>query len=132
MNTNTDFILGSICSLGAIFLGFSIYTILKMNKRIKELETIPKEIDNLYQKKDSDFSALHNSIDSLNAQLRSYIDSRIDRLISNVSVEIAELRKDDERLRQFIEDVATDHSDRLATLETYKKIDDDKIEQINS
>jgi prefoldin subunit 5 len=146
MDTSTIFVLGSLSSLGIILLGFGIYKILKMNKRIKELETLPKEIDNLYQKGDGNFTALHNSIDALNTQIRSYVDSRFDKIITNVSTEISndrrdignlqrlieEIASDHGNLQRLIEEIASDHSDRLATLETFKKIDDDKIEQINS
>jgi prefoldin subunit 5 len=143
MDTTLNFVLGSVSSLGVILLGIGIYTILKMNKRIKELEKSSKTIDDLKDRIDGNFNANHNSIDSLRriitedistsvSSTRSYIDSRLDKLISNISNEISEDRKSIESIRNLLEQVAIDHSERLATLETFKKIDDDKIEQINS
>ena len=143
MNTNLDFVLGSISSLGIILLGFTIYNILKTNKRLKELEKLPKAINDLCDKSIGDFNATHNTIDSLNDKLsngiessqnalRSYIDSRLDKLTSNIANEIVDCRKENHELRKLIEEVATDHSERISVLETHKKIDDDKIIQINS
>jgi len=143
MNTNLDFVLGSISSLGIILLGFTIYNILKTNKRLKELEKLPKAINDLGDKSIADFNATHNTIDSLNNNLskdidsshnvlRSYIDSRFDKLTSNIANEIVDIRKENHELRKLIEEVATDHSERISVLETHKKIDDDKIIQINS
>lgn len=143
MDITLNFILGSISSLGVVLLGFSIYAILKINKRLKSLEKLPDDIKKIENDSIGNFKATHNSIDSLhdmitkdinsaNNTLRSYIDSRIDKLVNNVSVEISDDRKNIENLRSLLEQVATDHSERLATLETFKKIDDDKIEQINS
>jgi hypothetical protein len=143
MNTNLDFVLGSISSLGIILLGFTIYNILKTNKRLKELEKLPKIINDLGDKSRGDFNATHNTIDSLNDKLsnemessqnalRSYIDSRLDKLTSNIANEIVDCRKENHELRKLIEEVATDHSERISVLETHKKIDDDKIIQINS
>jgi hypothetical protein len=141
MDTTLNFVLGSVSSLGAILLGFGIYTILKINKRIKELEKLPQLINNLEDQARGDFKATHHSIDSLrtilsneivllNSGLRSYIDSRLDKLTSNITNEIVDLRKENHELRKLVEEIASDHSGRLATLETFKKIDDDKIEQI--
>ena len=143
MDTTITFILGSLSSLGVILLGFGIYTILKINKRLKELEKLPKLINELEDQARGDFGATHNTIDSLHdtvtkdleslhASLRSYVDSRLDRLTTNISNEIADSRKESHKLRELFEDVATDHSERLTVLETFKKIDDDKIVQINS
>ena len=143
MDTTLNFVLGSVSSLGAILLGFGIYTILKINKRIKELEKLPQLIKTIEDQSKGDFQAIQHSMDALHTIIsndisssisssRSYIDSRLDKLTTNISNEIAEDRKSIERLRDLLEQVAIDHSERLATLETFKKIDDDKIEQINS
>ena len=143
MDTTLNFVLGSVSSLGVILLGFNIYTILKINKRIKELEKLPQLINTLEDQSKGDFQATHHSIDSLRtilsneignltSGLRSYIDSRLDKLTSNIANEIVDLRKENHELRKLVEEIASDHSDRLATLETHKKIDDDKIVQINS
>jgi hypothetical protein len=132
MDTTTIFVLGSLSSLGVILLGFGIYTILKMNKRINKLEDLPKLIDLIEERSRADFNALHNSIDSAQTSIRSYVDSRLDKLVGNVSNEISNDRQDIGDLRKLVEEIATNHSDRLATLETHKKIEDDKIVQINS
>ena len=143
MDTTLNFVLGSLSSLGVILLGFNIYTILKTNKRIKELEKLPQLINNLEDQSKGDFKATHHSIDSLKtilsneigtstSGLRSYIDSRLDKLTSNIANEIVDLRKENHELRKLVEEIATDHSERISVLETHKKIDDDKIVQINS
>ena len=143
MDTTLNFVLGSVSSLGVILLGFNIYTILKINKRIKELEKLPQLINTLEDQAKGDFKATHHSIDSLRtilsneignltSGLRSYIDSRLDKLTSNIANEIVDLRKENHELRKLVEEIATDHSERISVLETHKKIDDDKIVQINS
>lgn len=143
MDITLNFVLGSVSSLGAILLGFGIYTILKINKRIKELEKLPQLINTLEDQSKGDFKATHHSIDSLRtilsneignltSGLRSYIDSRLDKLTSNIANEIVDLRKENHELRKLVEEIATDHSERISVLETHKKIDDDKIVQINS
>jgi hypothetical protein len=143
MDTTLNFVLGSVSSLGVILLGFNIYTILKINKRIKELEKLPQLINTLEDQAKGDFKATHHSIDSLRtilsneignltSGLRSYIDSRLDKSTSNIANEIVDLRKENHELRKLVEEIATDHSERISVLETHKKIDDDKIVQINS
>ena len=143
MDTTIIFVLGSLSSLGVILLGFGIYTFLKINKRLNELEKSSKVIDDLKDRIDGNFEASNNSMDSLHRiitnditsahdSMRSYVDSRLDRLTTNISNEISDSRKENQKLRELIEDVATDHSERLTVLETFKKIDDDKIVQINS
>ncbi len=143
MDTPLTFILGSVSSLGLIFLGINIYLILKINKRITELEKLPNLINLIEDQSKANFKACHHSIDSLgnilskdmdemSSRMRSYTDSRFDKLITSISNELAEDKTEINNLRKMIEDVASDHSERLATLETHKKIDEDKIEQINS
>ena len=143
MDTTLNFVLGSVSSLGVILLGFNIYTILKINKRIKELEKLPQLINSFEDQSKGNFKATHHSIDSLRtilsneigtstSGLRSYIDSRLDKLTSSIANEIVDLRKENHELRKLVEEIATDHSERISVLETHKKIDDDKIVQINS
>lgn len=139
----TNFILGSLSSLGVLLLGIGIYTILKMKKRITELEKIPNLINLIEDRSRADFNATLHSIDSLkemlskdinemNSRQRSYTDSRFDKLITSISNELAEDKTEINNLRKMVEDIASDHSERITTLETHKKIEEDKIEQINS
>ena len=144
------FVLGALSALGIFCLGFAFISVLKMKKTIKNHET---EISNIYTSLKTNIKDVHNLADNLERELlnsiqevKQYADSRFDKSSTKVGDVIAstteilstELQKIKDVYQTFTKqmdafaDVTLEHSTRISELETFKKIEEDKLEQLNS
>lgn len=148
------FVLGATFALGLIGLGYIFISVLKMKKEIKNLngaeESINRDLNETHQEINKLFNEFNQDVDrrvdeiySKIDELNRYVDSRFDKQAEKTastmslgnSVLYDRVDKLDNlfklQMDQFAK-VTLDHSDRIAELETERKIQEDKIEQINS
>lgn len=144
------FVLGALSALGIFCLGFSFISVLKMKKTIKNQET---DIINICSEIAENRKYVHDLIDVVDSKISreikdviKYTDSRFDKSSTKVGDVISstneilsnELQKIKDVYQVFTKqmdafaDVTLEHSTRISELETFKKIEEDKIEQINS
>lgn len=144
------FVLGALSALGIFCLGFSFVSVLKMKKTIKNQE---KEIEMIYNSIKENEKNISDYISEVNKNLLDeikevykYTDSRFDKSSDKVGNVISstteilsnELQKIKDVYQVFTKqmdafaEVTLEHSTRISELETFKKIEDDKLEQLNS
>ncbi len=147
METIQTFVLGAASALALIGLGYSFVSVLRIRKSVNQLKEITKSIENEFgethrsiderfkqieenthrrmddmcRELDKLISELHHRIDELNAYVDSRFDKTVDRLIDSMDFRDNEIIK-----------VVEDHDKRLAEIETDKKVEEDRIDQINS
>jgi hypothetical protein len=99
---------------------------------LKLIEQDRKSIEDAYRE-------INDKIKELNSYVDSRFDKQSDRFATVISSNLSMLRDDHEKLKELhkmqmdqFAKVTLDHSERLADLETSRKIQEDKIEQINS
>jgi methyl-accepting chemotaxis protein len=143
------FVLGALSALGIFCLGFSFVSVLKMKKTIKNHET---EISNIYASLKTNIKDVHKLTDNLERELTNsihevykYTDSRLDKsstkvgdvISSTTEILSTELQKIKDVYQTFTKqmdefaDVTLEHSTRISELETFKKIEEDKLDQLN-
>ena len=144
------FVLGALSALGIFCLGFSFVSVLKMKKTIKNQE---KEIEKIYNSISNTEINLSDHINHIEKNLSEeikevykYTDSRFDKsstkvgdvISSTTEILSTELQKIKDVYQTFTKqmdafaDVTLEHSTRISELETFKKIEEDKLEQLNS
>jgi uncharacterized membrane-anchored protein YhcB (DUF1043 family) len=150
METIQTFVLGAVSALGIIYLGYAFIQALKINKTIKtlqkEIEGMQREFDETHPMINETFSETHDQIYRRIDELNRYVDSRLDKQADKTGNVISLVSKDSLKNKEKIEKleelfklqmdqfakVTLNHSERLADLETYKKTEEDRIDQINS
>ena len=144
------FVLGALSALGIFCLGFSFISVLKMKKTIKNQES---DIRNICSEITENRNSVHDLMDLVEANLSreikdviKYTDSRFDKsstkvgdvISSTTEILSTELQKIKYVYQTFTKqmdafaDVTLEHSTRISELETFKKIEEDKLEQLNS
>lgn len=158
MEQTFTFVLGAISALGIISLGYAFIQVLKINRTVKSLQTeieeTQREIDEIHKRMESKFEEtnkeIHDRIDQTTEELRKsidelyrYVDSRFDKQATKaadvISTSYRNTYEKVEKLEELFKlqmdqfaKVTLNHSERLSDLETKRKIEEDKIEQINS
>ena len=148
------FVLGALSALGIFCLGFSFVSVLKMKKTIKNQESDIRNIcsENAEHRKYIN-DLINDLIDLVEKNLSEeikevykYTDSRFDKsstkvgdvISSTTEILSTELQKIKDVYQTFTKqmdafaDVTLEHSTRISELETFKKIEEDKLEQLNS
>lgn len=147
METLIIFVLGAISALGILGLGYITSTVLKikkLNKKNKEnIDSLFQRLDELDRNFGSEMINLDADFRNRIKDLNSYVDSRFDKhteKISNIiEQDVLDLKEEIKNFKklhtmqmdQFAKATLL-HSERLADLETVIKIEQDKLEQINS
>jgi hypothetical protein len=168
MEQTLTFVLGAACALGLICLGYTFFSVLRINKIVKQLNQKSTEVDikfgethrsiderfgeverQLHGRMDNEASLsdkrtedLSRRIDELNRYVDSRFDKQADKAGNVISVVSENSLRNADRLDKLEElfklqmdqfaKVTLNHSERLAELETDRKVEEDKIEQLNS
>ena len=143
------FVLGALSALGIFCLGFSFVSVLKMKKTIKNHETEIEKIYNSIKENERNISDHVNAVEkNLSDEIKEvykYTDSRFDKsstkvgdvISSTTEILSTELQKIKDVYQTFTKqmdefaDVTLEHSTRISELETFKKIEEDKLDQLN-
>ena len=111
-----------------------------IDERFKEThDQMHRRMDDILNDLEKTIKELHLRIDELN----KYVDSRFDKQATKsadiISTGYSNLYEKTEKLEELFKiqmdqfaKVTLNHSERLADLETYKKAEEDRIDQINS
>jgi len=150
MEQMLSFVLGTVCALGLVGLGYTFVSVLKMRKQIENLNEekrgIHQGIDENHKYVDSQCENLDRHTNQRMDDICNEIDKRSDDICNEIDKRSEDIYGRIDELNRYVDsrfdkqmdrlaDELHSHSSRIAELETDKKVKEDRIEnydQLNS